>query len=391
MTGHMTGPKKQAREALYKVEGILQPKAKLVKQSLCSCGFLLLALQTIGLILFYYVFSIGLTFYNQRFIKKFSYPMSLTMAHFVIKFILAAVIRSLLEWRKGEPRIMLPWPMYIKKLAPTGLTASVDIGLSNWSFEFITVSLYTMTKSVAILFLLFFAIIMKLEKMRVGLIFVVLFIAGGLFMFTFHSTQFNLEGFILCLTASALSGLRWNLAQIVTQKKEIGLSHPLDLMYHVQPWMIVGLLPLAVAFEAVPLATTENFFRFHDTKVLLTNLGLVVLGASLAFFLEFSEFLLVSRTSSLTLSISGIFKEICTLFIAFEFNHDQIKFLNGLGLVVCIIGIIIHVVMKAVNRGEDDAVNDNDGDETEMLMLNGEANTEGEESEDDVFNVRTDR
>ena len=52
--------------------------------------------------------------------------------------------------------------------------------------------------------------------------FVVLFIAVGLFMFTFQSTQFNLEGFLMVMTASVLSGLRWTLAQLVLQKNEIG-------------------------------------------------------------------------------------------------------------------------------------------------------------------------
>ena len=60
------------------------------------------------------------------------------------------------------------------------------------------------------------------EFQRWSLIFVVLFISGGLFLFTFHSTQFNLEGFSMVLSASVLSGLRWTLAQIVTQKNEIG-------------------------------------------------------------------------------------------------------------------------------------------------------------------------
>ena len=52
--------------------------------------------------------------------------------------------------------------------------------------------------------------------------FVVLFIAVGLFMFTYQSTQFNLEGFLMVMTASVLSGLRWSLAQLVLQKNEIG-------------------------------------------------------------------------------------------------------------------------------------------------------------------------
>jgi sensor histidine kinase YesM len=57
---------------------------------------------------------------------------------------------------------------------------------------------------------------------RWSLVVIVLFIACGLFMFTYHSTQFNGEGFTMVMIASVLSGLRWTLAQLVTQKNEIG-------------------------------------------------------------------------------------------------------------------------------------------------------------------------
>lgn len=56
------------------------------------------------------------------------------------------------------------------------------------------------------------------------------------------------------------------------------------------------------------MAVSEKLFRFHDGWVLLALLGKLSLGGLLAFGLGFSEFLLVSRTSSLTLSIAGIFK-----------------------------------------------------------------------------------
>lgn len=56
------------------------------------------------------------------------------------------------------------------------------------------------------------------------------------------------------------------------------------------------------------MSTSEKIFRFQDTGLLLWVLGSLLLGGILAFGLGFSEFLLVSRTSSLTLSIAGIFK-----------------------------------------------------------------------------------
>lgn len=58
---------------------------------------------------------------------------------------------------------------------------------------------------------------------RVALVLVVVLIAGGLFMFTYKSTQFNTQGFMLVLCASFLGGVRWTLTQILMQKAELGM------------------------------------------------------------------------------------------------------------------------------------------------------------------------
>ncbi|NXD52567.1 S35C2 protein, partial [Corvus moneduloides] len=236
------------------------------------------------------------------------------------------------------------------------LSTSLDIGLSNWSFLYVTVSLYTMTKSSAILFILLFSLLFKLEEMRVTLLLVVLLIAGGLFMFTYKSTQFNAQGFVLVLCASFLGGIRWTLTQILMQKAELGLQNPIDIMFHLQPLMFLGLFPLFVVFEGLPLSISEKLFRFHEAGMLFSLVGKLFLGGILAFGLGFSEFLLVSRTSSLTLSIAGIFKEICILFLATHLLGDHLSLLNWLGFAVCLSGISLHVVLKAMNSKGDKAL-----------------------------------
>lgn len=380
-----------AKEKLAAVKHAVEPQAKVVKLSLCSVSFLVLAVKTVALVMFYYIFSIGLTFYNKKVVKNFQLPLSFTMAHLVVKFILAGLVRCVIDCRAKEPRVTVSWPLYFKRIAPAGMASALDIGLSNWSFEFITISLYTMTKSTAVIFILVFALILRLEKWRWSLIFVVLFISSGLFLFTYHSTQFNLEGFIMVLSASVLSGMRWTLAQIVTQKSEIGLQNPIDMMYHIQPWMIITLLPLAATIEGVPLATTDSFFRFSEYSVLFGNLGLVLMGAVLAFMLEFSEFLLVCQTSSLTLSIAGIFKEVCTLYLAAKVNGDRMNLVNGVGLVVALSGIALHVILKAIHSRES-ALNGNIHhiEQVEMLTKEGSAN-DSDSSEDEIFNASVDR
>lgn len=373
---------------LHQLEHALEAEAKEVKQSICSFSFFVAAVKTFCLVVFFYTFSIGLTFYNQRFIRHFEVPLSLTMAHLIVKFIISAFLRTLLSLYLKEDRVVLPWNENLKRIAPTGIASIMDIALSNWSFEFITVSLYTMTKSTAVIFILGFSLLFRLEKPRLVLVVVVLFIAGGLFMFTFHSTQFNMKGFVMVLSASLLSGLRWTLAQLVTQKNKLGLHNPLDLMYHVQPWMIIGLLPLSVYFEGIKLGTKEDFFAYTDTSLIIRNLGLVFLGALIAFFLEFSEFLLLASTSSLTLSIAGIFKEVCTLYLAASVNGDRMNFVNGIGLIVCLSGISIHVIVKAMSAHEEKKNGILVSKEETMQMLRAD---DSESEESDIFNAISDR
>lgn len=104
------------------------------------------------------------------------FPLSIVALHLALKFCLSSIWRScrtLLnkcsvcggkgpERRKDLP-IVLSWTDY-RKVVVTAVTSSWDIGLSQWSLRFITVALYTMTKSTSILFILFFAIFYKLER-----------------------------------------------------------------------------------------------------------------------------------------------------------------------------------------------------------------------------------
>lgn len=339
-------------------------------------------LFTVGLVLFYYCFSIGITFYNKWMLKKFHLPLFMTLVHLLMIFIMSSVSRVLMTCYSGRARVILPWSDYLKKVAPTALATALDIGLSNWSFLYITVSLYTMTKSSAVLFILFFSLLFKLEELRPALILVVLLISGGLFMFTFKSTQFDTRGFILVLAASCLGGIRWTLTQILMQKAELGLQNPIDTMFHLQPLMFLSLFPLFVGIEGLHMSTSQQLFRYHDINESLVLFGTLGLGGLLAFGLGYSEFLLVSKTSGLTLSIAGIFKELCVLLLATHLLGDKMSLLNWLGFAVCISGITLHVALRTTHpKGEDSHKEHRVSLSTDMeMLLRGGDDEEDEET-----------
>lgn len=141
-------------------------------------------------------------------------------------------------------------------------------------------------------------------------------ISGGLIMFTYESTQFKILGFILCLLGSFTSGIRWTLAQLIMQKSKLGLKNPVDMMFYMQPWMLVSIFPVAVFIEGSRMLDSFASIDWNDRRLIFITMTTVFSGAILAFCMEVLEFLVVTYGSSLTLSISGIFK-VKLLFILF--------------------------------------------------------------------------
>jgi len=305
---------------------------------------------TIALVIFFYASSICLTFYNKWMSKKYTFPLTVAMVHFVTVFLLAAFFRRLLEIYQKEDRAVLDWKVYIKKVFPSAISASLDIGLSNWSIMLSTVSLYTMAKSTAIIFILLFSVMLGLERPTKSLILVVLLISVGLFLFTFNSSQFDMFGFVIALIAALFSGLRWTTTQLLMQKKSMGLQNPLDAIFHIQPVMALTMVVFAFSMEGPQFASSSLIFRYSSFHVLLTSLVIILSGAFLAFLLTISEYLMVSQTSSLALSIAGILKELVTLTIAAELGGDRMNGVNVIGLIICMTGISVHVVSKALNE-----------------------------------------
>ncbi|KAJ0184005.1 hypothetical protein K1T71_000428 [Dendrolimus kikuchii] len=300
-------------------------------------------LLSLGLILLYFSLSIGLTFYQRWLLKDFHYPLTVVMYHLIVKWILSVLVRLVLYIVTGTPQLLLPFMTCLRSVGPTGLASGIDVGFSNWGLELVTISLYTMTKSTTIIFILGFAILLGLEKKSWSLVGIVLMIAAGLIMFTYKATQFNLLGFNFLLIASFAAGLRWTFAQLLMQKSKLGLHNPVDMVFHVQPWMFFSLLPFTIMFEGNDCIA---YLTSLPPEQLMPTILKVSVGATIAFAMEISEFLVVTYTSSLTLSIAGIFKEMCILVLAVEVSGDQLSAINVVGLALCLLGIIGHMIHK---------------------------------------------
>lgn len=297
----------------------------------------------------YYPLSLSLTFFQKYTIKNYHLPLLIVSGHYITKFILSSIIRYLVECLQRQRRLRVPIRDQVRWLMPIGFCASLDIGLSNWSLEYVTISLYTMAKSSSILFIVGFSLLLKLEKWHPILGLEAIFIAFGLFLFTWQSTQLDLYGLLLVELAAFCTGIRWTCSQFIMQSEDSvsspHLSHPLDMIVHVQPWMFLAIFPIMIVIEG-PEMDYYTLLSFNNEF----RPGLVILlifaGGLLAFLMEFSEYLLLVNTSGITLSILGVVKEGITLLLAHYLHGDQLSRINFLGLVICIFGVIIHTFSR---------------------------------------------
>ncbi|KAG2374997.1 hypothetical protein C9374_010371 [Naegleria lovaniensis] len=85
--------------------------------------------------------------------------------------------------------------------------------------------------------------------------------------------------------------------------------------------------------------TSIQYLRF---MFILKFIGMIIFGSFLGVILNVSEFLLIKQTSSLTLTVVSIFKELLLIMISVMVFGDRIGILGVIGYGITLIGIVIY-------------------------------------------------
>ncbi|KAF8409109.1 hypothetical protein HHK36_005182 [Tetracentron sinense] len=337
-------------------------------------------LKTLVFILAWYTFSTFLTLYNKTLLGddlgKFPAPMLMNTVHFTMQAVLSKGITCFWSQR-FQPSVTMSWRDYFTRVVPTALGTALDINLSNASLVFISVTFATMCKSAAPIFLLLFAFAFRLENPSIKLLGIILIISVGILLTVAKETEFEFWGFIFVMLAAVMSGFRWSMTQILLQKETYGLKNPLTLMSYVTPVMAVATALLSLIMDPWHEFKTNNYF--NNSWHVFRSCLLMLFGGTLAFFMVLTEYVLVSITSAVTVTIAGVVKEAVTILgenvqdvvklsspiplldigihdshvdihvssvvnigskkVAVFYFHDQFTWLKGIGLFIIMFGV----------------------------------------------------
>ncbi|XP_062206867.1 probable sugar phosphate/phosphate translocator At1g06470 [Phragmites australis] len=307
-----------------------------------------LVAKIMALIASWYTLSTCLTLYNKEMLGKhmwkFPAPFLMNTVHFTMQAVASRVIVWFQNRGLEGGASKMSWKDYGLRVVPTALATALDINLSNISLVFITVTFATMCKSAAPIFILLFAFLFRLEKPSFSLLGIMLIVSFGVLLTVARETEFNLWGFTFIMLAAIMSGFRWSMTQILLQKEEYGLKNPFTLMSYVTPVMAIVTAILSIAMDPWNDFRANHFFD-SSAHIIRSSL-LLLLGGALAFFMVLTEYVLVSVTSAVTVTIAGIVKEAVTILVAVLFFNDPFTWLKGLGLAIIIFGVSLFNVYK---------------------------------------------
>ncbi|CAG8222806.1 unnamed protein product [Penicillium salamii] len=353
-----------------------------------------------ALILMWYLFSLSISIYNKWMFSEsdvvFPFPLFTTSLHMLVQFTLATIILWIFPSLRPrqpagsattspidgpeEPQPLISKFFYFTRLVPCGAATSLDIGLGNMSLKFISLTFLTMCKSSALAFVLLFAFLFRLESPSMKLIIIIATMTIGVVMMVAGETAFNALGFSLVIASAFFSGFRWGLTQILLLRHP-ATSNPFSTLFLLTPIMFVSLITIALSVEG-PHEIYKGYLKLASVHGDLMGTFLLIFPGVLAFCMISSEFALLKRSSVVTLSICGIFKEVVTISAAGIIFHDKLTAVNLTGLVVTISSIAAYNYMKIAGMHAESKEDDWSRESSPMTDTEGEGEYSGGERGD---------
>ena len=208
-----------------------------------------------------------------------------------------------------------------------------------------------MCKSSSLAFVLIFAFIFRLEQPTWRLVAIIAIMTIGVVLMVFGEVEFELGGFVLVISAAFFAGFRWALTQILLLRNA-ATSNPFSSIFFLTPVMFFALLILALPIEG-PSNVIEGLHTLAETKGIFLGTLIMLFPGALAFMMVAAEFALLKRTSVVTLSVCGIFKEVLTISAAGAVFGDELSPINVSGLVVTIASIAAYNYLKYLKMRSD--------------------------------------
>lgn len=284
-----------------------------------------------------------------RKLYNFPYPLTLTMFHMAFCSSLAFLIIRVFKW--VEP-IGLTREQYMESVVPIGVLYALSLWFSNSAYIFLSVSFIQMLKALMPVAVYSIGVVFKKEVFSVETMANMLGISVGVAVAAYGEIRFDVFGVILQLGAVATEATRLILVQILLTSKGLKLN-PITSLYYISP-ACLAFLTIPWVFIEMPRLQEIAIWRF-DPFVFLSN-------ASIAFGLNLAVFLLIGKTSALTMNVAGVVKDWLLIAISWFQFKDPVTSTNLFGYSLAFLGVCVYNHAKLKKAVQKEAARKPEGD-----------------------------
>lgn len=310
-----------------------------------------------GLCVAFWLLSGGLTLFNKWFFSHhgFPFPILFIMCTMVMHTLITQIIVRLML--PGSYRQTVPQRVFCVYLLPIAFCSALEIATSNLALVKLSVSFHTMVHASKPVFFAIWSVVLGLERANWQIAGIVSLVAFGVLLLSLGESltqragqekmeTFDMLSFWLILFSCFISGLRWNVAQLMLQRISIGSETakkekltPINLSYYTSPFSALSLLPF---FLLVELERFIKYVQRDDVDIGEDLFGFGVLISIWALVMTLVEFYFVKQTSALMFSMAAILKELGVITLAIILHGDTLPALNVLGFIFCIAGVVAY-------------------------------------------------
>ncbi|KAL5547880.1 hypothetical protein UlMin_003111 [Ulmus minor] len=298
------------------------------------------------------------------------FPISLTMIHMAFCSSLAYLLINVFKF--VEP-VSMSREVYLKSVVPIGLLYSLSLWFSNSAYIYLSVSFIQMLKALMPVAVYSIGVLFKKDGFKSETMLNMVSISIGVAIAAYGEAKFDSFGVVLQLLAVSFEATRLVLIQILLNAKGISLN-PITSLYYVAPCCFVFLCVPWVIVEYPLLRDTSSFHL--DFAIFGTN-------SLCAFALNLAVFLLVGKTSALTMNVAGVVKD--WLLIAFSWSviKDTVTPINLIGYGLAFLGVAYynHSKLQALKAAEAQKKAQQADEEAGRLLEEREIDANGRKNE----------
>eukprot|EP00249_Psilotum_nudum_P020555 c27755_g3_i1 orf=628-1713(-) len=254
------------------------------------------------------------------------YPITLTIIH--MGFCSLVAFLSIRVFKLVEP-IGMTKDVYMSSIIPIGALYSLSLWLSNSAYIYLSVSFIQMLKALMPVAVYSIGVALKKETFQSQTMVNMVGISMGVAIAAYGEAMFNAWGVILQLGAVLFEATRLVLIQILLTSKGITLN-PITSLYYVAPCCFIFLSIPWIIVEYPSLQATSSF-KF-DYLTFGTN-------SACAFALNLAVFLLIGKTSALTMNVAGVVKDWLLIAFSWSIIRDRVTTINLLGYGLAFLGV----------------------------------------------------